>query len=123
MEANAEEAKKQPPKVDWKEFIQLDRLYPLLTRAEQMQVLEKVEIQPDPNGQVAGLAQVRDVLASQSKEKVASLKAQTEQQGLALTANKQRLDAQKNDRDHRVRVAETLISAKEKNSKNDNLQN
>lgn len=89
-----EEAKQQQPqKVDWKEFVQIDKLYPLLTRNEQMQILAKVEIQPDPQGQIAGLPQARDILAAQSKG------AET-QQKMAMETQKFKMDMAGKQQDH-----------------------
>jgi hypothetical protein len=43
----------QPP--DIREYVQIDKLYPLLTRQEQIQILGKMGIQPDVEGVTAGL--------------------------------------------------------------------
>ena len=43
----------QPP--DIREYVQIDKLYPLLTRMEQMQLLGKIGIQPDEQGTTTGL--------------------------------------------------------------------
>jgi hypothetical protein len=46
---NQEQQKQQPPKPpDLKEYVQLDKLFPLLTPMEQAQILEKFGIQHDP---------------------------------------------------------------------------
>jgi hypothetical protein len=119
MKKRMEEAQKNKPQEDWKEFVQMDKLYPQLTRMEQMQILQKMKIQPDPQGQVAGIPQAKDMLAAQVKAQETQTKAQTAMQGLALTANQQRIEQQKNEKDHRVKVAETLINAKQKASNND----
>ncbi len=42
-------------KPDMRQYIQVDKLYPLMTRTEQMAVLTEIGIQPDPKGEVAGL--------------------------------------------------------------------
>ena len=42
-------------KPDMRQYIQIDKMYPLMTRMEQMQILTEVGIQPDPEGEVAGL--------------------------------------------------------------------
>jgi hypothetical protein len=42
-------------KPDMRQFVQIDKLYPLLTRSEQMQILSEIGVQPDPKGEVAGL--------------------------------------------------------------------
>jgi len=77
----AEQAKaQQAPKEDWKEFVQMDKLYPLLTRNEQMQILQKMGIQPDQQGQVAGIPQAKDILSAQAKQQDSQLKSQAAQQ-------------------------------------------
>lgn len=47
MQKMNEEATKE---TDWIERVDIDRLYPLLTRNEQMQILERLNIQPDFEG-------------------------------------------------------------------------
>ena len=42
-------------KPDMRQYIQIDKMYPLMTRLEQMQILTEIGIQPDPEGEVAGL--------------------------------------------------------------------
>jgi hypothetical protein len=42
-------------KPDMRQFVQIDKMYPLMTRMEQMQILTEIGIQPDPEGEVAGL--------------------------------------------------------------------
>jgi hypothetical protein len=42
-------------KPDMRQYIQVDKMYPLMTRLEQMQVLTEIGIQADPEGEVAGL--------------------------------------------------------------------
>jgi len=47
--AEMEEKKKQPPpEPPMKEYIQMDKLFPLLTPMEQMQILMELDIKPDP---------------------------------------------------------------------------
>lgn len=65
----------EPPKEDWKEFVQMDKLYPLLTRNEQAQILQRMGIQPDPNAQVAGIPQAKDVMDAQAKQQDTQLRA------------------------------------------------
>jgi hypothetical protein len=75
-----EAAKQQPKPDDWKEFLQVDKLFPLLTRSEQMQIIQKLGIQPDPQGQVAGIPQAKDLVAAQSKQQDNQTKTQALQQ-------------------------------------------
>ena len=42
-------------KPDMRQYVQIDKMYPLMTRNEQMQILTEIGIQPDPEGEVAGL--------------------------------------------------------------------
>jgi hypothetical protein len=42
-------------KPDMRQYVQIDKMYPLMTRTEQMQVLTEIGITPDPEGEVAGL--------------------------------------------------------------------
>jgi hypothetical protein len=89
---NEEMKKQQAPKEDWREFVAIDKLYPMLARSEQMQILQKLEIQPDPNAQVAGIPQARDMIAAQSKQGDAQLKAQEAQQKMQMEREKHQLD-------------------------------
>jgi hypothetical protein len=57
------EKQKQPPPDDWKEFVQIDKLYPLLARSEQLQILQHLQIQPDMNAQVVGMPTAKEALA------------------------------------------------------------
>ncbi len=89
----------QPPQESWKEFIQLDKIYPLLTRNEQMQILAKLEIQPDPQGQVAGLPTAKDLLANQGKQQDAQIKAVEAQQKMQMERESHGMDMQKKQMD------------------------
>jgi len=111
MQQKIEEAKKQPPKVDWKEFVQIDKLYPLLTRNEQMQILQKVEIQPDMQGKVAGLPQARDLLTAQTKMAGNQSKSQDAMQGLAIAREKHAMDMQGKKVDQRAKMIDALTKA------------
>ncbi|OPZ45309.1 MAG: hypothetical protein BWY95_01997 [Bacteroidetes bacterium ADurb.BinA104] len=82
------------PQEDWKEFVQMDRLYPLLARTEQAQILSRLGIQPDPNAQVAGIPQARDILANQSKQQDAQLKAQEKVQDMMFKREEHAMDMQ-----------------------------
>lgn len=42
-------------KPDMRQYVQIDKMYPLMTRLEQMQILTEIGVQPDPSGEVAGL--------------------------------------------------------------------
>lgn len=88
-----EEAKKnEPPKEDWKEFVQMDKLYQYLTRSEQSQILQRLGIQPDPQGQVAGLPMAKDVLNAQAKQGDAQIKMAEAQQKMGMEKEKFRMD-------------------------------
>jgi len=82
------------PKEDWKEFVQMDKLYPLLARTEQAQILSRLGIQPDPNAQVAGIPQARDILANQSKQQDAQLRTQEKVQDMMFKREEHAMDMQ-----------------------------
>ena len=82
------------PKEDGKEFVQMDKLYPALTRNEQMQILARLGIQPDPNAQVAGIPQARDILANQSKQQDAQLRTQEKVQDMMFKREEHAMDMQ-----------------------------
>lgn len=62
LKKQLEEQAKQPKKPDLKEFVQLDKLYPFLTRKEQEQIIVQFGIQPDMEGRVAGLPDAKAML-------------------------------------------------------------
>jgi hypothetical protein len=111
MKKNAEIARQQPPKVDWKEFVQIDKLYPLLTRNEQMQILQKVEIQPDMQGKVAGLPQARDILTAKTKMAEQQNNNQGAMQELAIAREKHAMDMQGKKVDQRAKLVDVLTKA------------
>lgn len=89
------------PKEDWREFVQIDKLYPSLARTEQMQILAKLEIQPDQQAQVAGIPQAKDVLAAQSKKS----DPQAEQQKLIIEGQKAKMDMGMAQQKHQMDMA------------------
>lgn len=100
----AEQAKaQQPPKEDWREFVQIDKLFPLLTANEQAQVIMKLEIKPDPQRAVAGIPTAKDILTSRSE-------AQKSQADILREVLKLKADAAKSKRDIGVRGAEAAIN-------------
>ena len=118
MEANAEKARKQPPKEDWREFVQIDKLYPLLTRNEQMQIIQKLDIQPDQQGKIAGLPQARDVIAAKAKMSGEQTKGQEAIQNLAIAREQHAMDMEGKNADlkgkqidQRVKIADALTKA------------
>lgn len=56
------------PPHDPREFVQMDKLYPLLARTEQMQVLTELKIKPDTNASVVGMPTVQDKIKQQGEE-------------------------------------------------------
>jgi hypothetical protein len=119
MQQKIEEAKKTPPKVDWKEFVQIDKLYPLLTRNEQMQILQKVEIQPDMQGQVAGLPQARDLLTAQTKMAGNQNDSQKAVQELAIAREKHAMDMQGKKVDQKAKLIDAVTKAYQAKKGND----
>ena len=61
----AQQGKQLPPSI--KENVDIDRLYPLLTRAEQIQILQEIGIKPDMNAQSTGLPDANTVLTAKDK--------------------------------------------------------
>jgi hypothetical protein len=67
----AEEANKVDPSRDPREFLQLDKLIPVLSASERMQVMQKyLGIEPDQNPRVVGVVTADEVFkAQQEKDK------------------------------------------------------
>ena len=64
-----EAQKNVPPEPhDPREFVQMDKLYPLLTRNEQMQVLQELNIEPDPNAKIVGMLTAKEKLDAAIKK-------------------------------------------------------
>ena len=59
---------REPKKPLIKEVVDVDRLYPLLSRMEQMQVLQLIGIQPDPNAKATGLPNAQSLLKSEQEK-------------------------------------------------------
>jgi hypothetical protein len=93
---SADEAKKQqqPQQDDWKEFISIEKIYPLMARSEQAQVLQKIGVQADPNAQIAGMPQAKDVMANQGKQQDAQMKMVEGQQKMQMEREKHQMDMQ-----------------------------
>ncbi len=89
-----EQAKaQQPPKPQVKEILDVDRIYPMLTRNEQMQVLALIGIKPDPESKVRGLPSAEDLLKAQNDSQWLQLEMMKGMQGAKDTKNKQALEA------------------------------
>jgi hypothetical protein len=99
FKADEEAKKQQPQQDDWREFLQIDKLFPLLTRNEQMQIIQKVGIQPDPQGQVAGIPQAKDLIANQGKAQDAQLKQQEAGMKMQMERESHGMDMQKKQMD------------------------
>lgn len=54
---------------DPREFIQMDKVYPLLARTEQMQVLKAIGINPDPKAQIVGMPTVENIMEDKRVER------------------------------------------------------
>lgn len=52
-------------KPDMRQYIQIDKMYSLMTRNEQMQILSEIGITPDPEGEVAGLPDASKTMQAQ----------------------------------------------------------
>jgi len=114
----AEEAKKQqPPQEDWKEFVQMDKLYPMLTRQEQMQILQRLGIQPDPQGQVAGIPKANEILEIQSRQAENQQKAQMEAAKFKMDMAGKAMDLQANTAMKKMDMAGKMLDIKGKQIK------
>jgi hypothetical protein len=75
-----EAQKNLPPEPhDPREFVQMDKLYPLLTRAEQMQLLEELHIKPDPNAPLAGMVTASEKFKAETEKIIADKQAANKQ--------------------------------------------
>jgi hypothetical protein len=92
MEEEAQKKAQQPLPSPIKENVSFDKLYPLLTRMEQMQVLKELGIQPDPNAQVSGMPTSAELLAHDQSNKDHELQTKR----LTLDEQKNVIDQQKN---------------------------
>jgi hypothetical protein len=101
------------PKEDWREFVAIDKMFPLLARSEQAQILQKLEIQPDPQAQVAGIPQARDILAAQSKAQDTQAKSNVLQQSAQIKAaeamQKMKQEEQKHNMDMQGKVVDLNV--------------
>jgi hypothetical protein len=52
-------------KPDMRQYVQIDKLYPLMTRSEQMQVLQDMGVTPDEKGEVAGMPDASKAMQAQ----------------------------------------------------------
>ena len=93
----------QPSKPQVKEILDVDRIFPMLSRKEQMQVLSLVGISPDEKATVRGLPAAEDVL-----------KSQNDQQWLQLEAMKSMQSAKEKEIDQRIGVREIMLESKHK---------
>lgn len=92
----------QPPKPQVKEILDVDRIYPLLTRMEQMQILQLIGIQPDKQGQVRGLPDAGDMM-----------KSSNDQQWLQLESMKALQTAKEKDTDTQMEILKSRHETKE----------
>lgn len=75
----------EPKKPQIKEIVDVDKLYPMLSRMEQMQILQLIGIQPDPQAQVTGLPNYQTLLKAQQEQ--ANLKVDMEKYKRQLNAD------------------------------------
>lgn len=104
-----EEAEKNKPQEDWKEFVAIDKLYPVLSRKEQMQILQRMGIQPDPDAQVSGLPSARDILTTQAKSQDAQVKMMGEQQKMQNDQKRFQMDMVGKQQDLKVKTANAQV--------------
>jgi hypothetical protein len=89
------------PKEDWREFLQIDKIFMYLPKSVQDQIIVKMDLQPDPNAQVAGIPTAKDMLAAQSKK----ADPQAEQQKLIIDAQKAKMDMGMAQQKHQMDMA------------------
>ena len=65
-----------PPPHDPREFVQMDKLYPLLSRKEQMQILEELNIQPDPSAPIVGMVTASEKFQAETDKSLAKTQAE-----------------------------------------------
>lgn len=92
FQAEQKKREENKPKEDWKEFVAIDKLYPLLSRTEQAQILDKLGVQPDPNAQVAGLPSAKDLLTAQAKQGDVQSRMMENQQKMQMDKSKFQMD-------------------------------
>lgn len=64
---------------DWREFVKIEAMYPMITRNEQVQVLEKLGIEPDEVVEEKKMAQLQEAAnAEQAAMKIGALAHETE---------------------------------------------
>jgi hypothetical protein len=107
---NMEEAKKQPPKEDWKEYVAMDKLFPLLSPSEKAQIIQRLGIQPDMKWhQENDLIDVKAAMMEgrmdlEGKKEIEKIKAQRELAGKQIDAGtKKQVEAiktQNNEKQH-----------------------
>lgn len=99
----------QPQKPQIKEIVDVDRLYPLLTRKEQMQVLQLIGIQPDPTATATGLPNAQSYLkARQEQANMAADLAKFQAQQRTELLGKM-IDAKQADKDRAAEVVGTML--------------
>ena len=118
--AEAQKREQNKPKEDWKEFVQMDKLYPLLARTEQAQILDRLGIQPDPQAQVAGIPQAKDLIAAQSKQGDAQIKMAEAKQKMAMESQKHQMDMQGKQVDLQAKVLTHRMNLASKTQKGQN---
>jgi hypothetical protein len=84
-----------------------------------MQILQKVEIQPDMQGQVAGLPQARDLLTAQTKMAGNQNDSQKAVQELAIAREKHAMDMQGKKVDQKAKLIDAVTKAYQAKKGND----
>ncbi len=94
-------------KPDMRQYIQIDKMYPLMTRAEQMQVLAEIGITPDPQGEVAGLPDASTAMKTHQNLQANRMREQNNAKQTEIDRAKVLFDAAAKADEHDLRMKES----------------
>jgi hypothetical protein len=104
--ADTHRAEIDSAKPDMRQYIQIDKMYPLMTRTEQMQVLTEIGITPDPLGEVAGLPDAATVVKTQQNQQANRMREQNNAKQTEIDHAKVILDAAARADEHDLKAKE-----------------
>jgi len=93
-------------KPDMRQYIQIDKMYPLMTRTEQMQVLTEIGITPDPQGEVSGLPDASTAMKTHQNLMANKMREQNNAKKTDIEKAKVLLDAAGKADEHDLRIKE-----------------
>jgi hypothetical protein len=103
-------------KPDMRQYVQIDKLYPLMTRSEQMQVLSEMGVNPDAEGEVAGLPDASKTMQAhqhlkdtEAREANKAMQIQNEKTKIFLDAT-----AKADEHDLQIKEQKNALRSKEK---------